>query len=93
VRASAVVPPERLRKAHHRAWHFGHGRHVARMRLPEMEASRAPRPLGVPAHLLRQAALDARGWAASLLEGNRAAAFERELHLWFVAGFVRERCT
>jgi glucosyl-dolichyl phosphate glucuronosyltransferase len=91
LRVRAVVLPERLRKSHHRAWQFGHGRHIARMRIPDMEATTAGRVLGVPAHLVRQAAADAWGWATSLMRGDPARAFEREAHLWFVAGFIRER--
>ena len=91
LRVAAVILPERLRKSHHRTWQFGHGRHIARMRIPEMEATRAGRVLGVPAHLLRQAATDAWGWATSRLRGDVVRAFEREAHLWFIAGFVRER--
>ena len=91
VRTAAVVLSDRLRKAHHRAWHFGHGRHVARMRLPEMERSRAGRVFGVPAHLLRQAAADAWGCAACLASGDASRAFAREARLWFAAGYLRER--
>jgi hypothetical protein len=61
------------------------------MRIPEMEATFAGRVLGVPAHLLRQAAADAWAWATSRLRGDVVRAFEREAHLWFIAGFVRER--
>ena len=91
VRATALVLPQRLRKAHHRAWHFGHGRHVARMRIPDMEQTRAGRVFGVPAHVLRQAAEDAWGCAASIAAGDAVRAFEREARLWFTAGYLRER--
>lgn len=91
LRVASVVLPQRLRKAHHRAWHYGHGRYVARMQIPEIEATRVGRIGGVPTHMLRQAASDAWGWLASCLAGNAASAFERESRLWFVAGFVRER--
>jgi glycosyltransferase involved in cell wall biosynthesis len=91
LRVTAVVLPDRLRKAHHRAWHYGHGRHVARMRIPEMEATRAARIGDVPGHVLRQAVEDAWGWALSHVSGNAAGAFERESRLWFFAGFLRER--
>ena len=91
LRVNAIVLPDRLRKAHHRAWQYGHGRHVARMRIPEMEATRRGRIGGIPAHVLRQAASDAFGWLTSYVAGNAASAFERESRLWFVAGFVRER--
>ena len=91
LRVRAIVLPERLEKAHHRAWHFGHGRHVARMRLPEMEASRAGRVLGVPLHLVRQALVDGWGYLRSRVTGDGGRAFEREAHVWFIAGFIRER--
>jgi glucosyl-dolichyl phosphate glucuronosyltransferase len=91
VKATALLVPERLRKAHHRSWHFGHGRHVARMRIPEMEASEIGAILGVPAHLVRQAGADAWGWLKSKATGDSARAFAREVHLWFIAGFSRER--
>jgi len=86
----ALVTADRLTKSYHRRWHFGHGRHVARMRLPEMEHSRW-HVLGVPAHLIRQGWLDA-AWALSAwLRGD--ATFQHELHLWFKVGFIRERLT
>jgi glycosyltransferase involved in cell wall biosynthesis len=91
LRVRAVVLPERLEKTHHRAWHFGHGGHVARMRVPEMERTRVGTILGVPAHLIRQAAGDTWAWVRSRLLGDRVRAFEREAHLWFIAGFLRER--
>jgi glycosyltransferase involved in cell wall biosynthesis len=91
VRATAIVIPQRLRKAHHRAWHFGHGRHIARMRIPTMEQTRTGRVLGVPAHLFRQAAADACDWLRLASKGDTARAFEREARLCFIAGFVRER--
>lgn len=90
LRVGAIVTPDRVRKAHHRAWHFGHGRHVARMRLPDIEASRL-RPLGMPLHLWRSTALDAWRWAAAVARGDVAAAFDRETRLCFAAGFLRER--
>jgi len=90
LRVGAVVTGERLAKSYHRRWHFGHGRHIARMRLPDMESSRL-RVLGIPAHLLRQAAADLRQGMASLARRDEVCAFDRELRLWFAAGFIRER--
>lgn len=87
---NAVVEPARVRKRHHRAWHFGHGRHVARMRLPDVETSRA-RVLGIPGHIVRQALTDMRDYVARLVRLDASAAFEREVRLWFTAGFIRER--
>jgi len=87
---SALVTTERLVKGYHRKWHFGHGRHIARMRLPDMERSRF-RVLGVPAHLIRQLAVDLRQSVTALTTRDEGRAFERELRLWFAAGFIRER--
>jgi glycosyltransferase involved in cell wall biosynthesis len=36
MRTIAEIPPERMRKAYHRRWHRGHGRHCARMRLRDV---------------------------------------------------------
>jgi hypothetical protein len=90
VSVDAVITPARIEKSHHRTWHFGHGRHLARMRLPEIERSRR-RLFGAPVHLLRQAARDLRDWVYLELQHDQAGAFEREARLWFTAGFLRER--
>jgi glycosyltransferase involved in cell wall biosynthesis len=92
LRVGAVVTGERMAKRYHRRWHFGHGRHIARMRLPDMESSRL-HLLGIPVHLLRQAAVDLRQGVADLARHDEARAFDRELRLWFAAGFIRERLT
>ena len=86
----AVVTSDRLDKRHHRQWHFGHGRHVARMQLPEMERSRL-RVGGIPVHLLRAAAADAAQWLRGAMRQDEARTFEREARLCFAAGYVRER--
>ncbi len=92
LRVEAEVDPARLTQRYHRAWHFGHGRHIARMRLDTMERSRR-RVLGVPGHLYRQFLRDlaARGRAAVIGPRNPGDAFAHEVGLWFVAGYVRER--
>lgn len=90
LRVSAVVTDDRMNKGYHRKWHFGHGRHIARMRLPDMERTRF-RLLGVPVHVLRQAAVDLRQGVANAARGDHVRAFDRELRLWFAAGFIRER--
>lgn len=87
---NAVIAPERVSKRYHRAWHFGHGVHLSRMRLPELESSRWS-VLGVPAHLIRQAADDFASMASALFRRDTVAAFAFEVRLWFVAGFVRQR--
>jgi hypothetical protein len=86
----ARVDANRCKRAYHRRWHEGHGRFHARMRSPEMEASRL-KPFGVPAHLLRTALADLRTWAASCIERNWDAAFDAELRLRFFRGFVAQR--
>lgn len=85
------ISPDRLTRRYHRRWHQGHGRFHARMRLPEMEQSRA-RILDVPLHLVRSAVLDAAAWISSTLARNSARAFAHETRLWFFTGFCRERC-
>jgi glycosyltransferase involved in cell wall biosynthesis len=87
---AAVVTPDRLTRRYHRRWHFGHGRHIARMRLSEIEASRY-RVAGVPAHLIRQAWSDVTSTVRGVVRGDPAGAFDAELHLWYAAGFIRER--
>jgi glucosyl-dolichyl phosphate glucuronosyltransferase len=88
----AVVTGDRVEKRHHRRWRFGHGRHIARMRLPEVEASRR-RVFGVPGHILRDGAADAWGWCIDRLQGDERAVFDREARLCFAAGFALERWT
>jgi len=90
LRVSAVVTPDRLTRSYHRRWHFGHGRHVARMRIPEVERARL-RMLGIPSHLVRQACVDALQTLRGRLQRDAARAFASELRLWFTAGFIRER--
>jgi glycosyltransferase involved in cell wall biosynthesis len=90
VSVTAVVTAERLAKSYHRAWHFGHGKHLSRMRLPELESSRW-HMADVPVHFLRQAATDVVRLIAAALRLDVAASFAAEVRLWFVAGFVFER--
>jgi glycosyltransferase involved in cell wall biosynthesis len=49
----AAVDPERLTKTYQRRWHLGHGRFIAKMELPEMEAYGGRRWFAVPLHILR----------------------------------------
>ena len=66
----ADVQPDRLRPGYHRRWHAGHGRFHAMMRSASMERSDAGTLLGVPAHLYRQAAMDAASWLGLALRGT-----------------------
>jgi glycosyltransferase involved in cell wall biosynthesis len=88
----AIVTDDRVRKHHHRRWRFGHGRHIARMRLADVETTRR-RVFGVPGHILREGATDLWGWCVDLARGDEAAAFDREARLCFAAGFALERWT
>ena len=90
LRVGAVITPDRLTKRYHRRWHFGHGRHIARMRIPHMERARL-RILGIPSHLLRQMCVDALQTLRWGMQRDPARAFTYELGIWFTAGFIRER--
>jgi glycosyltransferase involved in cell wall biosynthesis len=84
------VQSERLTRRYHRRWHYGHGRSLARMRIPEMERSRG-RLLDVPLHLYRQACRDLIDRLRAVIRRDAAAGFLAETRLCFFAGFVRER--
>jgi glycosyltransferase involved in cell wall biosynthesis len=90
---AAHIEIDRLAKAYHRRWHFGHGYFYAVARLEEMERSKLGCFIGVPAHLYRQAALDAARWLGSVVRGRLNRAFDYEVALRFFAGFLRRRYT
>jgi hypothetical protein len=83
------VTAERLTKAYHRRWHRGHGYFYAIKRADEIDYS--PRRLfDVPAHLYKQAAVDAASWLLfSLGSGSRAFAYETRLQFFY--GFLHKR--
>jgi glycosyltransferase involved in cell wall biosynthesis len=83
------VTVERMTRAYHRRWHSGHGHFYAITRSDEFERS-SSRLFDVPAHLYRQAAIDAAVWMGLLL-GNRDRAFVYENRVRFFAGFFRKR--
>jgi glycosyltransferase involved in cell wall biosynthesis len=87
---TADVQAERMQKSYHRRWHTGHGRFHAVMRLEDLEKSRA-RLFDVPAHLYRQALIDAASWLKHRLMGRGMKAFEMENKVRFFLGFYRER--
>lgn len=84
------VEGARIHKRYHRRWHTQHGASYAIMRDPEVERGRW-RILGIPAHLLRQAAADLLGWVIAAARLRPAAAFERELKVRFALGYAAER--
>jgi glycosyltransferase involved in cell wall biosynthesis len=87
----APIPRERLMKRYHRAWHSGHGRFYALMRVPSFERSGLGTLLGVPAHVYRSAIREAMAWVGSVLTRREAAAFAHELRLRFLCGFAVQR--
>lgn len=89
---TAEIPDDRLTKEYHRRWHNGHGHYYAILRLEEMERSRMPRFLDVPAHLYRQTAAAALYWLKNVLTRNYDKAFDSEIQLHFFKGFFQKRC-
>jgi len=89
--AASEVEVDRLSKAYHRRWHFGHGYFYALARLEDMERSRIGSFIGVPAHLYRRAAVDAARWLGNVVRGNLDRAFDYEVALQFFAGFLKRR--
>src|SRR5436853_509626 len=87
----ADVPATRMKRSYHRRWHRGHGKFYAISRSAVFEQTETGRLFDVPAHLYRQAALDAAAWLKHILCGQTAAAFARQSRLWFFLGFVAER--
>jgi glycosyltransferase involved in cell wall biosynthesis len=87
---TADVQPERLTKGYHRRWHTGHGRHWARMRVPEFEPSRAY-IAGVPLHVFREMILSFVKCMRHRFSAGSHAAFTHEVKLRFSLGFVAER--
>ena len=80
------VPRERLTKSYFRRWHRGYGRSMA------LVDQLHPKPvrywLGVPRFLIRRAAESLPRMIAARLRGDAPGAFEQELNLWFMLGFV-----
>ncbi len=80
------VPRERLTKSYFRSWHRGYGRSMALIdRLH-------PKPVrywaGVPRFLIRRAIESVPRMMAARLSGDLPGAFEQELNLWFMLGFI-----
>jgi hypothetical protein len=88
--AMTRVPRERCARAYHRRWHAGHGFFHALMRSNGTERSRF-RVLGVPGHLLRSAATATARWVGCVARGDWDGAFDAELRLRFVGGFIKGR--
>jgi len=89
--AFSRVAEDRLIKRYHRRWHMGHGHFYAIMRLEEVERSRRRPLFEVPAHLYKQALLDASAWAKHACLGRKTEAFVYENKVRFFMGFFRKR--
>jgi glycosyltransferase involved in cell wall biosynthesis len=94
VPAIVVVAPvdrQRLEKAYHRKWHYGHGHFHAIMRSASVEHTVTGRFLDIPAHLYRKCAADAVAWMWHSLRGRTDEAFRYEKGLRFFWGFFTTR--
>jgi hypothetical protein len=86
----AEVQSERLTKQYHCKWHTGHGHFYALMREEEFEQSSA-RLFDVPAHLYKQALMNAAGLIKHKLLRDDQSAFVYKTRLCFFVGFFRTR--
>ena len=97
-----LIPASRLNKAYFRRWFYWRG--ISRAMLYEkagldMEAPErqvldfrtVPHVFGVPRYLYRKAIASIAASARAVLRGDRVAAFEHELWIWFFAGIFRQR--
>jgi len=87
----ATVPAGRMTRAYHHQWHRGHGAFYAMLRNEGFEHSNRGRMLGVPAHLYRQAAIDAALWITNTAIGRRDLAFACTTRFCFFLGFFNKR--
>jgi glucosyl-dolichyl phosphate glucuronosyltransferase len=88
---ATALPPSRLTKEYHRAWHFQHGRFYAIHASIPVEPPGRGRLFGVPAYLYRQAITDACLYVKHRLLIGIDHAFQDEIKLRFFAGFVSRR--
>ena len=80
------VPPERLTRTYFRRWHVGYGRSMALL------DALHPKPVaywaGLPRFLLRAGLEAVPRMLLAAARGDRAGAFQQELQLWFMCGFL-----
>jgi glycosyltransferase involved in cell wall biosynthesis len=86
MRVDHRVPAERVHKAYFRRWHRGYGHSMALMQ--SLHPLPVPRLLGVPRFLLRRAIEAAPRMLAARWRGDLPGAFEQELNLWFLLGYL-----
>jgi len=87
----APVDIPRMTKSYHRRWHYGHGHFHAIMRSPSLERSSTGHLFNVPAHLYRQALVDAAAWVSDAIRGRMDDAFVHENRVRFFCGFFQTR--
>ena len=97
-----VIPNDRLQKRYFRRWFYWHG--VSRamlyqqrpidMNAPEetnLDFSKVRMIFGTPRYMYRSCLRSGMAWGHAVLNGQKIAAFEHELALWFFLGVVRQR--
>ena len=97
-----VIPADRLTKKYFRSWFYWHG--ISRailyqtkgldMESPEstdLNFSTVPHIAGIPRYMFRTYLQSFLSVISALVRGDKVAAFEHELELWFFAGVVKER--
>ena len=97
-----IIPASRLTKAYFRRWFYWRGISRAMlyrqsgldMEAPErtsIDFRTVPHVFGVPRYLYRKALASAWQAVKAALAGDRVAAFDHELWVWFFAGICSER--
>jgi glycosyltransferase involved in cell wall biosynthesis len=81
-----LVPRERVTKRYFRSWHRGYGRSAAL--LDTLHPELVTYWLGVPGFLMRRAIEALPRMIGARLRGDLPGAFEQELSLWFMLGFI-----
>jgi glycosyltransferase involved in cell wall biosynthesis len=91
------VPARRLTHAYFRRWWYWKGISQARVHRIHgrtelgVDLTRVRRLFGVPFFLLRSFASDAFGAVRALARGRLSVAVEREMMVWYAAGYAREQ--
>ena len=80
------VPPERMTKRYHRRWAFWRGVSLGVVDREKPEGTRYR--FGVPQYRIGRALRAMLGAPRAWLQGRKAAAFDQELSIWDLAGFL-----
>jgi glucosyl-dolichyl phosphate glucuronosyltransferase len=97
-----VIPADRLTKKYFRSWFYWHG--ISRailyqsrrldMESPEsreLDFAKVPHIAGVPRYMYRTYLQSFFSMFSAFIRGDRTAAFEHELGLWFFFGILKQR--